>query len=250
MAWNKDASVISGLGPATSTACFNDGTLKLISVLGSTYTGFYWNGSTWISDNSIITGISTAGTINKITVYNDGGTWKMLIGSHGASLPDGYYWNGATWILDANVRNGILPIGGGFPVCTPDVFDDAGTLKLIVYGVSINNGYYWDTSAWVPDSSIISGIDTVNMNLGTTMVFKDTIWKMVIGGESTISPLPDLKYSAGMVWNGSAWERDNTVNYGIDDILWPVFNEDGSFFCSHTRNKDHIEIFSQKTLRE
>lgn len=222
MAWDLDASVISGLGLAESTAFFNDGTPKLISVGSNTFTGFYWNGSTWVSDNSIITGLSISNTATSMTIYDDGGTWKILIGARLESLPAGYYWNGAAWVLDAAIISGITPIGGGFPYNAPCVFDDAGTLKLILCDMTGHwYGYYWSGSTWASDQSIISGIH--NVTGGAPMVYQDTDWINLLGGEFPTEFTSDLRYTTGMVWD-TEWIQDNAINYGITDVTWSVLN--------------------------
>jgi len=120
---------------------FNDGgTLKLITGhRWGTFYGYYWNGSTWVSDSSIVSGLGDVGNNSSPTVFDDSGTWKLISGSWHDDFY-GYYWDGSTWVLDASIISGLTSVGD---YCAPTVFNDSGTLKLMSgEGDGIFNGWY------------------------------------------------------------------------------------------------------------
>ena len=134
-AWTSDSSIVAGLGavgswPAWSApAVFDDsGTWKLISGdLDGLFFGFYWNGSTWVSDSSIVAGLGGVGSRSAPTIFNDSGTWKLISGNDYGTFR-GYYWAGSAWVEDTSIVTGLGDVG---KISAPTVFNDSGTWKLI-----------------------------------------------------------------------------------------------------------------------
>ena len=137
-AWVLDASIISGLsdvGRASKPTVFLDGsTLKLISgegtefVFTDTLNGWYWNGATWVSDASVVSGTSTSVQFSSPTVFLDGSTLKLISGDYWGTFMS-WYWSGSAWVLDASIRSGLSDVGWR---STLDVYVDGSDLKVIV----------------------------------------------------------------------------------------------------------------------
>ena len=130
--WTPDLSIVNGLLDTghswSSPAIFDDsGIWKLISGDSSdAFYGWYWNGSTWVSDSSIVSGLS-AGTFNTPTIFNYSGTLKLISGCYLGTY-HGFYWNGTTWISDSSIISGLGDIGD---YSSSTVFNDSDTWKLI-----------------------------------------------------------------------------------------------------------------------
>ena len=117
------------MGSWSAPTVFLDGsTFKLISgEYNGNFYGWYWNGSTWISDSSIVSGLTDVGWNSAPTVFLDGSTFKLISGEeYGKFL--GWYWNGSTWISDSSIVSGLTDVG---LVSRPTVFLDGSTFKLI-----------------------------------------------------------------------------------------------------------------------
>ncbi|MGP8322392.1 MAG: hypothetical protein ACT6FG_00120 [Methanosarcinaceae archaeon] len=214
MAWDAESAIVTGLAQGGTyinprpTVFDDSGTLKLI--LGDTtggFYGYYWNGSTWVLDSNIVTGLSGVPSFSAPTVFDDSGTWKLISGSYGTDCY-GFYWSGSAWVSDLNIVSG-LPTSG-YSISTPHVYDDSGTFKLIMGCVHSNKfaGYYWSGSAWVLDSNIVSGITGIG-SISCLCVFNDSGRLKLISGSG-------IKNTHGFFWNGSTWKEDNAIQYGTE----------------------------------
>jgi len=213
MSWTSESAMVSGL-PQDATydnpkpTVYDDaGTLKMIiGVFSGDFYGYYWDGSDWILDASIINGLSSVPGTSSPTIFNDSGVWKLISGSYGTDCY-GYYWDGVSaWISDATIVTGLPTTG--HPLSTPFVYNDSGTFKLIL-GDTFGRftGYYWGTNTWVEDSSIVNGLVEVG-GASIVCVYDDGgTWELIVG-ESTTE-------THGYYWDGSTWVKDNTINYGI-----------------------------------
>ena len=137
-AWVEDASIISGLsdvGGVSKPTVFLDGsTLKLIAgentpfVFTDTLNGWYWNGATWVSDASVVSGTSDSVQGTSPSVFTKDGTLKLISGTYWGTYSS-WYWSGSTWISDSSIRSGLSDVGYH---STPCVYLDGSDLKLIV----------------------------------------------------------------------------------------------------------------------
>ena len=221
-----NTNITNGLDKISATASkptiYNDnGTWKLISGSSSgTFTGFYWNNSSWIGDASIVNGLVDIGAYSTPTVYNDSGTWKLISGEIDGEFV-GYYWNNSTWINDVSIVNGIGDIGA---LSTSTVYNDSGTWKLIS-GEETGKftGFYWNNSSWISDASIVNGLVDIGV-YSTPTVYNDSgTWKLISGetaGEFV-----------GYYWNNSSWIGDASIVNGLYDAGdWSapdVYNDNG-----------------------
>jgi len=207
--WEENTFVVNGLpdiGAYSSPTVYDDsGTLKLISGdnVGG-FHGYYWSGSAWVSDSSIVSGLSK---YDHPSVFNDSGTLK-LIGGDADGTFGGYYWNGSAWVSDSSIVNGLPDLD---IKSTPTVYDDSGTWKLISGSSTGWHGYYWSGSAWVSDSSIVSGISGVGSGSPHPSVYNDSGTLKLITGEYD-------GIFTGYYWSGSAWVSDSFIVNGLPDV--------------------------------
>jgi len=174
-AWVEDSSLTNGLPTAdlyyALLLCYNctgTGYWELIAnyVFEATgYTeGYYWNGSAWVEDSSIANGLpKMAKIIGFTTCYNCTGTgYRELIIGYSGGIFGGYYWNGTSWVEDSSIVNNLPDVGA---YAAPELcYNCTGTghWELIV-GRDTGDflGYYWNGSAWVEDSSIVTALEDV-----------------------------------------------------------------------------------------
>jgi len=137
--WVLDASIVSGLGSSVErssrpTVFFDGSTLKLISGQGTafiftdTLNGWYWSGSTWVSDASVVSGTSDSVQFSAPSVFNDDGTLKLISGDYWGTFK-GWYWSGSTWVSDSSIKSGLGDVGWR---STPHVYLDGSDFKVIV----------------------------------------------------------------------------------------------------------------------
>ena len=238
--WVPNSSVITGLGSPggdyLAPTVFNDsGTLKLISgeEMGI-FHGFYWSGSTWVSSSSVVSGLSfhANGYYSHPTVFNDGGTWKLIYGAYNDNFY-GYYWTGSTWTEDSSIVSGLSVTG----YAKPTVYNDSGTLKLISgswYGTF--TGFYWSGSTWVSDPSIVAGLVDVGLDSAADVYYDSGTLKLIAGeGDGNFN---------GYYWSGSTWVSDSSVVDDLGDVGYDstpaVYNDAGTWKLISGNDDDYF----------
>jgi len=128
--------------------------------------GYYWNGTYWVSNNSLAAGLN-ASSIHRITFdYNVTGSskWILLAGRnpiYGLKGIDGYQWNGTGWTLNSSLVNGLQPLQ-----------TDSGLDPLLYYNLNGNGkwalfivdsslswiAYTFNGTGWAVNSSLKTGI--------------------------------------------------------------------------------------------
>ena len=112
--WIVDLSIVSGLGDIgldSAPTVFNDnGTLKLISrgynVIAGTKSlySWYWDGSIWISDSSVLLGVSYTQLYGAPIVFDDNGTLKLIFEEY-SNVFSGWYWGAFSYNISGHVYN-------------------------------------------------------------------------------------------------------------------------------------------------
>lgn len=139
--WVLDSSIVSGLTSdidrETDPAVFLDGsTWKLISGQGDSFeytdtlTGWYWGGSSWVSDPSVVAGTSDSLQFSSPTVFTYDGTLYLISGHYWGGY-QGWYWSGSTWVSDSSLVSGLTDAGYQ---SAPAIFYDGNNLKAILGG--------------------------------------------------------------------------------------------------------------------
>ena len=191
--WVSNSSIVNGVStlpgdwPDGVPSVFNDsGTLKLITVSfthGDAF-GYQWNGTSWVSNSSIVNNLTVPWEMHQ-TIFNDSGTWRM-IGGEWYNKFNGQTWNGTSWNVDNDVINGLTD-GIAGTEAHPDVYNDSGILKLIVSNFAGTfYGFQWNGTSWVSNSSIVNGIGQIPYDFfpqaGYPAVFDDNGTTKLIAG--------------------------------------------------------------------
>ena len=110
--WVSDPSIKSGLTSGSYPAG-KDARVSFFVIDGDWYSivgkdpgdhyGFYWSGSTWIRDDSYVSGLGDIGWTSSPATFNDDGTWKV-ISANGDGKFFGWAW-GEEFTLSGTVTN-------------------------------------------------------------------------------------------------------------------------------------------------
>ena len=188
-----------------------DGTLNLISADfdGNCY-GYTWDGTYWISNSSLVSGLADAGDLSFARVFEINGTKNLIIGTVG-NTEHGYTWNGNSWISNSSVMDGFGLIS------SPAVFEiDNQTYAIYHYTSGEFLGKVWNGSSWISNSSLVSGIENVtNM---TNMLFFNIPEVFNLSGEEYLIIHGYGTNLFGFHWNGTSWEQNSSIVSGISGI--------------------------------
>ncbi len=127
-----------------------------IGLSNGNYKGYYWNGSGWASNNSLVSGLSDAGSYSFLSVaYNvtGSGKWACIIGRTSSSSLLGYQWNNNQWASNSSLVSGLS--GDTTYAHTPEfVYNITKGKWFILIGIENTNsnddGYLsvWDSNRW------------------------------------------------------------------------------------------------------
>lgn len=221
MTWIPNSDVVSGLPDIGVTArpvvFYDSGVWKIIAVSGdmpANVYGFYWDGSTWINDSSIVTGLSGEWLYGNgnCAIFNDSGTWKLVWVEQLVTTQfprfKGYYWNGSSWVANSGIVSGLY--NSGYDNIVVSAFDDNGTLRLL-YGIHVGwvIQFVWGGSSWSQESSV-----------------------MVFGDRSACAFVDDGVVKAVTVGakgyyksSGTTWVEDSSISDGLTSGHHAIFKD-------------------------
>ena len=232
MTWILNSDVVNGLSDiginARPAIFYDSGVWKLIATDGNNgggATGWYWNGSAWVVDSDIVSGLSGVwlyGNSN-VTIFDDGGTWKLLWASQylPTQVPNfrGYYWNGSTWVGDGSVASGFDTYYDNVVV---SAFNDSGTIRLLLGTL---NGwilqYVWGGSSWSYEGSVMYS----SARSAGTFVDEGIPKAILVGGGGYYKS------------TGTTWIEDSSISDGIGSGHHAVF-KDGDVWKAVVGNSD------------
>ena len=154
--WTEDSYLVGGLN---TTCCFNaprvylhNGTFKIIIGKSDSLSAWYWGGSSWISDPSILTGFSGYGTNTCPAIFFSGSILTIIAGEFAGGFR-GWYWNGSSWISDPSIVAGLIDKGS---YSSPTVFND-GSILILISDVSLGAiaGWYKSDKIAVGDTILL-----------------------------------------------------------------------------------------------
>ena len=170
--WVSDPSLVTGLGvsgvglfaPAIAFNVTGDGKWNLITGYNKGgFAGFYWNGSQWVSDSSLVDGLGViCCQTTPAIAFNITGAerWNLIAGTSGSGF-HGFYWNTSVkqWISNPSLVTGLITSNERAPAIAFNI-TGAGNWNLISGTTSGCSGFYWDGSAeqWISDPSLVSGV--------------------------------------------------------------------------------------------
>ena len=192
--WVYDASLTKGLkahgweeAPALAYNLRGDGRWVLIGHQGSNFYGYFWDGSQWIEDPSLVKGLSgVRGEVKHCLLHNlrGDGRWVLISGT-AEGIPVGFYWNGGRWVKDETLVRGIGKVGVHISVagCKNLRGDNRWVLIITNYAKAYPKGYYWDGEKWVEDPEIVKGLPEDNLLRPALAfnVFGDGKWVLFLG---------------------------------------------------------------------
>ncbi len=248
-----DGSTWSSLGPGLSAdevsalAIYNDGSGPALYVAGHNLPLYgnpsghivRWNGSTWSTLQSGVSGGKGGTQVLALTVYDDGQGPALYAGgffsqASGVGASNIARWNGSSW---SAVGYGLVSV-----VYALAVYDDGSGPKLVAGGWYNNdpNVFVWDGSTW---SLLGSGLD------GAVRAFaviqdgaRHDLYAAGIFPSSGGSPLSNIAR-----WDGSSW---SSVGRGLCDLVealgvyddggGPALYAGGRFTCSGAQQLGRI----------
>ena len=229
------ASGLEDVGERSTPAVFNmsgpSGTWYLIAGANDgTFNGYHWNGTAWVSDSSIVSGLGDVGEQSTPAVFykDEDATWYLISGRSAGDFV-GYNWTGTAWEKDDAIVSGLGTVVSGNTA--PTVFCMDGTWYLIsgnAYGRFDYGGRRWDAanSMWVEDSDIVSALGDVGEDSTSTVFNKEGTWYLIAGAQSGTF--------TGYLWTGTVWKPDLAIVSGLEDIgensAPALFNMDGAWY--------------------
>ncbi|MCK4415035.1 MAG: hypothetical protein KAY32_16005, partial [Candidatus Eisenbacteria sp.] len=232
--WQSDSVIVSGTSTLEDyefthpTVFYMDGIWYMI--VGTRYNiilGFNWTGSTWQSDDAIVSGLSLPYDKHIApSVFSMGETRYLILGTYGGSI-HGYNWTGSTWQVDAAIRSGLQVAGDA----SFAIFNMDGTQYAIEYAYSVW-GYNWTGTTWQNDAVIING--DLGESYYAPCVFqgdKNKTWYQIVGcGDGAFTGYEWIPYisnvtsdvsvtdQVSITWNVNI-NTNNTVEYDINESL-------------------------------
>jgi hypothetical protein len=208
------------------------------------FIGYVWDGAQWVSDNSIVKGLTAYANGNDPTVgFNVAGesTFDMIIAgnSYSSRLEPmegrgwiGYSWRGSQWVENSKLINGLPNFnedGGGnnFATLVYNLLGD-GKWDLIVDNYD-NKGYLgfeWDGTVWSPQNILVNGLPNNEAVSPSGLFPVPYVAQGFEGGTVLFVGLASGGPMHGSIecfkWTGTSWKADLSLTYGIDNLPpWP-----------------------------
>lgn len=154
--WSGDTS-------RTITFKWNNKTRMYGTAYGVDNLGFEWNGSMWIRNDSLITGLSCASVRNDINFIEINNEMYAICTrtAEGGLYPSGRKWNGTSWENYPPIINGMTTTRGLAQEC----YEENNNWYCIwnkvehTYDPPDLIGYYWNGTSWEEDNNITIGIN-------------------------------------------------------------------------------------------
>jgi len=169
----------------------------------------------WVGNSTIVSGLAASLGQGITLGYNitGDGNWTMIRGTIGGTFL-GYYWNGNKWISDSSRIAGLTDVGdNSYPCVAFNVTGDGNWTLIVGEYAGTFNGYYWNGSQWVSDSSRVNGLGDVGYHARHCIAYNvtgDGKWTLISGEEDGVWN--------GYYWNGNQWVSDNSRVAGLTDV--------------------------------
>jgi len=224
--WSSNSSIASGLddvgyrsAPAVVYNFSGNTNWTLISGdSDGTFFGFQWNGTSWVQNTSLISGLGDIGGYSTPSiVYNFSGNnkWTMISGEYNGVFV-GFQWNGTSWVSNTSLVSGLIDVGyNAYPSL---LFNFSGTSdwKLISGNdEGIFYGFQWNGTSWVQNTSIVDGLEDIGSALAFSTPYavnnfsSSNHWNLFTGRNDGIF----LSYSYGSLGSSATIQPSNADNY-------------------------------------
>ncbi len=205
--WVTNSTLVNGLGDIGARvlpvitynfSSNNKWTLIAMDTTSYSYFGFQWNGTSWVSNSTIVNGLSYDTSYGFGIVYNflNNGLWTFIGDDYG------FWWNGTQWVLNFSLTTGLSVTAGQ---------------KNIIYNFSGNDEW-----------ALISG------NTGGTFTSFQTTLVQSQSFKCQFN-ITDLKSSIGYSFRLFA-TNDSNYNYSFSNTQFNFtrMNEAGSYTLNKT----------------
>jgi len=197
-------------------------TLIYGDMFGDNY-GFYWNGNSWVPDQSRVLGITNHGALfvysSTSLGYNVTGNdnWEIIFG-YGSGTFAGYYWNGSSWVEDSDIVNGLADVGDrAAPALAYNVTGNGNWVLLAgefkIEGDTEIVGYQFESGSWTAYNDITVGLPNIEHiskpHFAYNLTGNDN-WNLIICDDSGAA--------FGYYWSGSSWISNSDIISGLSGI--------------------------------
>lgn len=209
--WYSDSDFADGLPSLATirefpTMFFIGENLHLIyGQVDGTFTGYSWNGTSWLANATMNSGLPDVGLYSTPTTFYENGNLYLIAGEGNPSI-NSYIWTGSTWASNTTIRNGLSVVSGEFAATSFYIGNDLYLLGETFDGADVLYGWKWNGATWVTDADIKSGITLDNRDRFAhfNRDGEDYLLQMVAGGDSI-----------GYSWNSSGWDVDTDAKAGL-----------------------------------
>ena len=200
--WIPDQNRVSGITDHDSMFVYSSTSLgynvtgndnwELIYGFGSgQFKGYYWNGTSWVEDSDIVSGLADVGNRATPTLaYNVTGNdnWILLTGEwklEGDTEIVGYQFENNSWEVYNEITTGLPNVEHiTKPHFAYNLTGDGNWNLIICDDSGVVSGHYWSGTSWISDSSIISGLSSIGSfaNIVTNYdIRNDEEWTLISG---------------------------------------------------------------------
>ena len=221
--WVSNTSLVTGLSltliDQSYTIVYNfSGNNKWTAIMGEyegVFYGYQWNGTSWISNTSLVTGLTDVGDRSSPTmIYNFSGNnkWTLISGELTTNY-NGYQWNETSWVSNTSLVTGLTAYGYDNPFL---IYNFSGNNKWTLISGNLGGlfqGYEWNGTSWVSNTSLVTGLTDVGTNSYPTIVYNfsgNNKWNLISGSTNN-----DF---FGFTWNGTSWVNNNFLETGLISV--------------------------------
>lgn len=191
-------------GTCTSPACSGNDNQPQFStfqlgtglhlIRGSALNGYYgytWNSTAWVSNSTVVSGITNTGSRTVSATFNYNGRNYLLTGFQQVTNMTGYTQNASGgWTINNTVISGL----GVYDTPAPTPVLLGNSINLLVLNSSGDfYGFTWNGTGWISNTTIKNGL-AFGSNSGAVLGFG------IISGQANL-----FNERQGWYWNGSYW---------------------------------------------
>jgi len=212
LSWIFHPRIVNGLlslSPTSSNPVvfYKDSSWYIITGEDSgVFFGYVWNGLRWVSNSTIVSGLTDIGERATPTVYYKDSSWNLISGAQNGNFY-GFTWNGNQWVSNSTLVSS-LPNVGASGNSVPFVFyKDSSWYMIAANYTGKLYGFTWNGNQWVSNSTIILGLPYMELQIKPYAFYKDSSWYIISGNWTG-------NFNS-FAWNGTQWEPNLTINAGL-----------------------------------
>jgi len=177
------------------------------------FIGHTWDGSQWVSNNSITAGLLNVGSRSTLDIYDidNNGAIDLIAGSSNGIFR-GFTWNNSQWIQNATINASLPSTRSYVTVALGDIGGD-GVIDLITGdGGGGFGAFTWNGSNWIENTTTNASLFDIGSDSAPTFydINKDHSLDLIVGKD-------DGRFLA-FTWDGSNWNENTSINASLPDI--------------------------------